>query len=169
MKKTITAAVIFAALLLTGCAGNNDSQSASDSSSVSDSVSVSETSTLSAKERAEKLLAEVEFSGEMVEVTGENMALRLGISADGITDFAAYACGSGAYPDEFGVFVAESTDKAAEIKTALDARIETQRSTYQDYTPAEMYKFDDCVVKQNGTTVFYAITADNEKAEEILK
>lgn len=168
MKKTITAAAILAALLLTGCSGNNSS-GASESISASSAAESEQSSTASAKEKAEKLLSEVEFSGEMVEVTGENMELRLGFSADGITDFAAYTCGSGAYPDEFGVFVAENSDKAAEIKTALEARIETQRSTYQDYTPEEMYKFDDCVVKQDGNTVFYAITADNAKAEEILK
>lgn len=168
MKKTITAAAILAALLLTGCSGNNGS-SASESTSASSAAESGQSSTASAKEKAEKLLSEVEFAGEMVEVTGENMELRLGFSADGITDFAAYTCGSGAYPDEFGVFVAENSDKAAEIKTALDARIETQRSTYQDYTPEEMYKFDDCVVKQDGNTVYYAITADNAKAEEILK
>lgn len=177
MKKTITVAAILAALLLTGCSGNNGSgasestsaSSSADNSSASSAAESGQSSAASAKEKAEKLLAEVEFAGEMVEVTGENMELRLGFSADGITDFAAYTCGSGAYPDEFGVFVAENSDKAAEIKTALDARIETQRSTYQDYTPEEMYKFDDCVVKQDGNTVYYAITADNAKAEEILK
>ena len=122
-----------------------------------------------AKEKAEKLLADVEFAGEMVEVTDENMELRLGFTADGLTDYVAYTCGSGAFPDEFGVFVAESQTKANEVKTALESRIETQKSTYQDYTPEEMYKFDDCFVKLNGTTVYYAITADNTKAEEILK
>ena len=105
----------------------------------------------------------------MVAIDGENMELRLGFTSDGLTDYAAYACGSAALPDEFGVFVAESEDKAAEIKTALEKRIETQKETYKDYTPEEMYKFDDCVVAQNGTTVYYAITADNSKAESILK
>ena len=105
----------------------------------------------------------------MVAIDGENMELRLGFTSDVLTDYAAYACGSAALPDEFGVFVAESEDKAAEIKTALEKRIETQKETYKDYTPEEMYKFDDCVVAQNGTTVYYAITADNSKAESILK
>ena len=71
-------------------------------------------------------------------------------------------------PDEFGVFEAVDEDNAAEIKTALEERIEKQRDTYADYTPGEMYKFDDCFVKQNGTTVIYAICADNSAAEDIL-
>ncbi|HBJ25383.1 MAG TPA: hypothetical protein DDY65_05110 [Ruminococcaceae bacterium] len=171
MKKTLTAAALLAALLMAGCSGNGTSGSGDSSSATSSDSSAAATaeSTATAKEKAEKLLADVEFAGEMVEVTGENMELRLGFTADGLTDYVAYTCGSGAFPDEFGVFVAESQTKANEVKTALESRIETQKSTYQDYTPEEMYKFDDCFVKLNGTTVYYAITADNTKAEEILK
>lgn len=164
MKKTFTAAALLAALLLAGCS-NSGTSGAGDSSS----AAASETASLSAQEKAEKVLADIEFNGEMVAIDGENMELRLGFTSDGLTDYAAYACGSAALPDEFGVFVAESDDKAAEIKTALEKRIETQKETYKDYTPEEMYKFDDCVVAQNGTTVYYAITADNSKAESILK
>ena len=164
MKKTFTAAALLAALLLAGCS-NSGTSGAGDSSS----AAASETASLTAQEKAEKVLADIEFNGEMVAIDGENMELRLGFTSDGLTDYAAYACGSAALPDEFGVFVAESEDKAAEIKTALEKRIEAQKETYKDYTPEEMYKFDDCVVAQNGTTVYYAITADNSKAESILK
>lgn len=164
MKKTFTAAALLAALLLAGCSNSGTSGAGDSSSAVA-----SENASLSAQEKAEKVLADIEFNGEMVDIDGENMELRLGFTSDGLTDYAAYACGSAALPDEFGVFVAESEDKAAEIKTALEKRIETQKETYKDYTPEEMYKFDDCVVAQNGTTVYYAITADNSKAESILK
>lgn len=164
MKKTFTAAALLAALLLAGCS-NSGTSGAGDSSS----AAASETASLTAQEKAEKVLGDIEFNGEMVAIDGENMELRLGFTSDGLTDYAAYACGSAALPDEFGVFVAESEDKAAEIKTALEKRIETQKETYKEYTPEEMYKFDDCVVAQNGTTVYYAITADNSKAESILK
>ncbi len=164
MKKTFTAAALLAALLLAGCSNSGTSGAGDSSSAVA-----SENASLSAQEKAEKVLADIEFNGEMVAIDGENMELRLGFTSDGLTDYAAYACGSAALPDEFGVFVAESEDKAAEIKTALEKRIETQKETYKDYTPEEMYKFDDCVVAQNGTTVYYAITADNSKAESILK
>ena len=164
MKKTFTAAALLAALLLAGCSNSGTSGAGDSSSAVA-----SENASLSAQEKAEKVLADIEFNGEMVAIDGENMELRLGFTSDGLTDYAAYACGSAALPDEFGVFVAESEDKAAEIKTALEKRIETQKETYKDYTPEEMYNFDDCVVAHNGTTVYYAITADNSKAESILK
>ena len=124
MKKTFTAAALLAALLLAGCS-NSGTSGAGDSSS----ATASENASLSAQEKAEKVLADIEFNGEMVAIDGENMELRLGFTSDGLTDYAAYACGSAALPDEFGVFVAESEDKAAEIKTALEKRIETQKET----------------------------------------
>lgn len=163
MKKKLTIAALLAALLLTGCSNGGDSSGSSGSSDSSDSAEA-----LTAAEKAEKLLAEVEFGGEMIEVEEDNMEFQLGFTADELTDYAAYVCGSGAVPDEFGVFTANSEDAAKEIKAALETRIEKQKSTYADYTPDEVYKFDDCFVKQNGNVVYYAVTADNSKAEEIL-
>lgn len=163
MKKTITIAALAAALLLTGCSNGGSSSSAPESSSAAESQTVT-----TAAEKADAMLADITFSGEMVAVDDDTIEFRYGFTADGLTDYAAYLCGSGAYPDEFGVFTADTSEKADEVKTALEKRIENQKETYQDYTPAEMYKFDDCFVKQDGNTVYYAVTADNTKAADIL-
>lgn len=166
MKKNITIAAIAAALLLTGCSNGNSS--APEQSGVSENSSAAQTETKTAAEKAEDVLANITFSGEMVAVDSDTIDVRFGFTADGISDFAAYICGSGAYPDEFGVFTADSADKADEIKASLEKRIENLKETYKDYTPEEMYKFDDCFIKQNGNTVYYAVTSDNTKAAEIL-
>ncbi|MBP1580240.1 MAG: DUF4358 domain-containing protein [Oscillospiraceae bacterium] len=165
MKKNITIAALAAALLLTGCSNGNSSASGQSSASES---SAADTEIKTAAEKADAVLAEITFSGEMVAVDSDTLEFRYGFTADGISDYAAYLCGSGAYPDEFGIFTADSSDKADEIKTALEKRIDNQKATYQDYTPDEMYKFDDCFVKQDGNTVYYAVTADNTKAADIL-
>lgn len=167
MKKNFAVAALFAAMLLTGCSGGNagSSQTASESAPT---ASDAEASIKTAAEKADALMAEVTFSGEMVAVDADTMELRLGFNADGLSDYAVYICGSGAYPDEFGIFTADSSEKADEIKTALETRIENQKAKYTDYTPQEMYKFDDCFVKQDGNTVYYAVTADNTTAADIL-
>lgn len=164
-KNVITAMLIAGTVLLAGCSGSVGTGSSSE---VSTASSGAEETAKTAAEKAESLMSSVTFAGEMVAVSADSLELRLGFTSDGITDYAAYICGSGAYPDEFGVFTAESTEKADEIKAALEKRIETQRATYQDYTPDEMYKFDDCFVKQDGSLVYYAVTADNATAAEIL-
>ena len=168
MKNNIAIAALAAALLLTGCSNGNSSASEQSSSSVSESASTAEAELKTAAEKADAVLANITFSGEMVAVDTDTIDVRFGFSADGISDYAAYICGSGAYPDEFGVFNADSAEKADEIKTALEKRVDNQKSTYKDYTPDEMYKFDDCFVKQDGNTVYYAVTADNTKAADIL-
>lgn len=162
MKK-ILLSVITAALVcsLCGCGSSSTSGSSTSTSSVSQT-------TLSAKEKAEKLLGAVEFPS-MVEVTEDKLDIYFGIAEDEVKEYSVYICGSAAMPDEFGVFVAKDADTAAKIKTAVEKRIEAQKKTYSDYKPDEMYKIDDSFVNVNGTSVSYAICADNTKAAEILK
>lgn len=161
MKK-IVLSVITAALVcsLCGC-GSSNSGSSTSTSSVSQS-------TLSAKEKTEKLLGSVEFPS-MVEISEDKLDIYFGISEDEVSEYSVYICGSAAMPDEFGVFVAKDADTAAKIKEAAEKRIEAQKKTYSDYKPDEMYKIDDSFVNVNGTTVSYAICADNAKAAEILR
>lgn len=172
MKKNIaiaTIAAIAAALMITGCSnGNSSASSASSEPSGAAESSAADTEIKTAAEKADAVLADVTFSGEMVAVDNDTIEFRYGFSADGISDYAAYLCGSGAYPDEFGIFTADTAEKADEIKASLEKRIDNQKATYADYTPDEMYKFDDCFVKQDGNTVYYAVTADNTKAADIL-
>ncbi len=176
MKKTIIMAFC-AALCLSLCGCDNSGSSSSDTSkpssstpadnsTPSDSGSSSETKTVS--EKAEQVLSEVEFPG-MVEVTADKLNVYFGIDENDVEEFSAYICGSGAAPDEFGIFVAKDSDAAKRIKDALDARVESQYTTFESYTPDAMYRFDDDFVEQNGNTVIYAICDNNEKAKEILK
>ena len=160
-KSTIIIAAILSCTMLAGCGNSTSSDS---------SVSASDNSAAEEKTPAEKtseLLGAVEFPS-MVEVPSDDLSVRYGIDADKVSSFSAYVCGSGAMPDEFGVFEAVDETAAADIKTALESRIEKQKETYTDYTPDEMYKFDGFLLKQNGTAVVYAVCADNVAAEGIL-
>ena len=162
MKK-ILLSVITAALVcgLCGCGSSSGSSSGTSTSSASQS-------TLSAKEKTEKLLGAVEFPS-MVEVTADKLDIYFGVAEDEVKEYSVYICGSAAMPDEFGIFVAKDAETAAKIKTAVEKRIESQKKTYSDYKPDEMYKIDDSFVDVNGSTVCYAICANNTKAAEILK
>ena len=158
-KTSKLAAALLAVCMLTAC---GDSSSGSSGSSTSSEAAVSPA------QRCENLLSAVDFP-EMVEVTSDRLTVYYGFEEGDVTEFSAYICGSGAMPDEFGVFVTSGTDAAARVKSALETRIEKQRSTYADDTPEEMYKLEDSFVSVNGTTVCYAVCADNSAAEDILK
>lgn len=124
------------------------------------------TSALSRKTSA--LIEDLGLSS-MVEVQSDNLNLFFGIDEGDITEFSAYLCGSGAVPDEFGIFAAKDEETASHIAEALNDRVERQRKAFKDYLPNEMYKFDDCFVEVNGNVVIYAVCAENSRAKEILK
>lgn len=163
MKK-FTFAALAACLLLAGC-GNNGSESASTGDT-------SGTSTVApaAKTPAEKTAAVLEAVElpEMAEVTAEKLLSYYGINEADVTEFSAYVAGAGVYPDEFGVFTASDAEAAERINEAIAKRIDKQYNTYKDYSPDEMYKFDDYILEVEGTTVIYAVCADNEAAAEAL-
>ena len=156
MKKKIIS-ILAAALIcaaFTGCGSEGQS-------------SVNSAAEKSIEEKTAALLEAVDFA-EMVSVTTDTVNARFGIEESDVDSLSAYICGSGASPDEFGIFRAKDADAAGRIEEALTKRIERQRKTFQDYTPAEMYKFDSCFVDIRGNEVIYAICADNSKAKELL-
>lgn len=163
MKKIIVT-VITAVLVCSMCGCGNGGGSSQNSSQTSSSASQS---ALSLNERTKKLMDEVTFPS-MVEVNQDKLELYFDVSEGDVTEYSAYICGSGAMPDEFGVFTAKDADTAAKLKASIEKRIESLRKTYADYTPKEMYKLDDSFVNVNGNTVSYAVCADNAKAKDIL-
>lgn len=161
MRK-FTFAALAACILLTGC-GNNGGESSSTGGDTS-TVSVAEKTPA---EMTAELLETVELP-EMSEVTADKLLAYYGIDEADVTEFSAYVAGAGVYPDEFGVFVAPDEEAAKRIYDALDERIDKQNATYADYSPNEMYKFDNYCLQRFGSTVSYAVCADNEAANEIF-
>lgn len=123
------------------------------------------TSEISRKTSA--LLDALELSS-MVEVTADELSIFFGIDEADVSEFSAYICGSGAVPDEFGIFAANDADAAERIVDALNKRAEKQSNMFKDYLPNEMYKFDNYLVEVNGNIVTYAVCADNSIARDIL-
>lgn len=123
------------------------------------------TSEISRKTSA--LLDALELSS-MVEVTADELSIFFGIDEADVSEFSAYICGSGAVPDEFGIFAANDSETAERIADALNKRAEKQSNMFKDYLPNEMYKFDNYLVEVNGNIVTYAVCADNSIARDIL-
>lgn len=179
-KKKLIIAVALSCVMLAGCGNNTSSsgssQSASDSLNdstasepKSESGSNSGNSDDSIDSRTKQLMDNVEFPS-MVAVKEDNLEVYYGFTKDNVEEYSAYICGSGAMPDEFGIFIAKDEDSAKSIGQLLEDRVEYQKKTYKDYPAAanELYKLDDCFVSVNGTTVTYAICADNNRAKDIL-
>lgn len=164
MKKTLLALSLAGiCLLLAGCSDNSGKSSGDSSNNSTENPTAAETPA----EKAEELLNTINFP-EMVQVKGTNLEASLGIKEEELEDFAVYRCGSGAYPDEFGIIVVKDSGNVMKVKSAVKDWIDFQSDSYRDYKPAEMYKLEDSFVSVNGKTVTYAICEDNSKAREIL-
>ncbi len=85
-----------------------------------------------------------------------------------LTDASYYMCASGAYPDEIAVFKFNSSEMAEAGKSAVEARMQSQVKTYESYSPDEMYKLDNAVIEVNGSYIYYLVTSDNVKANDIV-
>ncbi len=168
MKKMICAALC-ALFCISLCGCDKENGESSQGSQNSQSSQSSQTAEKTVSEKTAQLLDEVEFPS-MVEITSENFdTFFSNIEPEDVAEFSAYCCGTGAAPDEFGIFIAKDADAAARIKAGIEKRVQSQYDTFKDYTPDAMYRFDDDFVDVNGTTVIYAICDNNEKAKEILK
>ncbi len=90
------------------------------------------------------------------------------LDASVLTDASYYMCASGAYPDEIAVFVFDTAESAASAESAVKARLDKQISVYESYTPEEMYKLEDAIVEVRQNVIFYAVTENNSRVQEIF-
>lgn len=171
MKKIFSIAMIAVMCAAFTACGNSAGGDSDSGKSSNDNKTEQQSSTENIKkpsEKAAELLDAVTFP-QMVEKDMEFVEVTFGITSDMVTDHIFYVCGSGAMPDEFGIFEAADADAAASVKAKIDSRIAYQKDTYTTYSPDEAYKLTDSFCEVNGNTVIYAICADNSKAREILK
>ncbi len=90
------------------------------------------------------------------------------LDTSGLTDASYYMCASGAYPDEIAVFVFDTADSAKAAEASVKARLDKQVSVYESYTPEEMYKLEDAIIDVRQNVVFYAVTENNSRVQEIF-
>lgn len=165
MKKILAVITLTAALLCTaGCGG--DAPAATEATAEQKASVAKE---FKASDVTDAVLAEVTINSAF-----EKSADTLGdffteLDTSKLTDSSYYICASGAYPDEIAVFVFADEASAEEGKTAVQQRLDEQKATYETYTPDEFYKLEGAVIEVSGKTLYYLVTSDNSKAEEIVK
>ena len=155
----ILAALLVPAMLvsLTACGG--ETSSSTNTSSATESV-------LNASAPADitkKIMEDIKFPS-MAEIKSERLATYYEVDSDKIENFSAYICGSGAYPDEIAIFKMKSSADVDAVKTVLQARVESQTTTFKDYTPDEMYKIDGKNIVISGNYIALIICSDNAGA-----
>ena len=178
MKKKTLCAVLLTAMICAcaGCGGNSASttttalsapQSAADTDVVIDADT--DENNAAPGEIAEEILAEIPITSAFGKNKDTLTDYFDDLDVDSIDDFNFTMCASGAYPDEIGIFRFTSEDAAEAAVSVMEARLQYQKDVYKDYTPDEYYKLEDAVIAQSGKWVWYLVTSDNSRADEIVR
>lgn len=78
-------------------------------------------------------------------------------------------CSTGATTEEIGLFKCAGKEAAARVKAKAEERAQSQKTAYESYAPQEIPKLDDAVIKSEGDYVFYVVSTDSAKIEEVFK
>lgn len=166
IKKTIAVILSAAAIACTFTAC--DSQDGSSASGDSKTSTVQTDKSRNIEEIADKLKSDISFDEEMNELDSGKIESIFGIGADKYEKAKCYVNSSGGTPEEIDCFEAKDESAAADIKAALEKRVETQKNAFKDYNADQAPKLDDPVLKVDGKYVFLCVSGDNDKAKEII-
>lgn len=118
-------------------------------------------------EIAEKIAADTAMSS-IAEVGSDRIGNYIDYDMENVESFSMYICGSGAFADEVGVFELKDESSADSLIEVLEARKETKYNDFKDYVPDECDKIENAVIKNTGKYVLFAVTPDNDLAENIF-
>lgn len=150
MKKLIAIALAFALLLTLAACGGGSSEKTLDIAAFTQSV-----------------LDTVEYDDELIELS-ENALPHYYTLPDGVEEYKIYVSATSGTANELAVFKCKDSSAVTAVKEAVDARIETQRTNYENYVPAEIGRIDNALVKTSGNYVLFSVSADNETVEKLF-
>ena len=70
--------------------------------------------------------------------------------------------------DAFGAYKCSDEGKASELVNGINGYISETKDEMQKYKPEEVPKLDGAIVKSSGKYVVFCITADKDKANEVI-
>lgn len=121
----------------------------------------------SAGEMLDTLQEQVTFTDEMIEKNKDETLLFYNIDGALVSDATALV-GSGATAEMLSVWQAPDAQSAQKITEFLQDFNANWQEGYSDYKPEEVPKLETAVVRQQGTVVVYAVTAENDGAADAV-
>ena len=92
-----------------------------------------------------------------------------GIKAEDMAEFAAVTCSNGTSAQEIVLVKAADEDKAAQVETSLQTRLENRKSEAEGYMPEELAIMEQCEVKRDGLYVSLIISPEAEQLTGIYQ
>lgn len=114
---------------------------------------------------AEKLIAEAEFTDELVARRPEKIAERYNV--ENYADAVCYATG-GATAEEIALFEGNDKKAADAIYERMESYLSSQLRSYESYNPDGVVNLEKAILSEVGNNVIYIVCADDAGAAEVL-
>lgn len=82
---------------------------------------------------------------------------------------SAFYLATGAVADEFAIIKTTSEAEAAEVKAAIEARVEYLKVSFESYNPGEVSQLENAALKTKGVFVVFVCADVQSAADEVLK
>ena len=82
---------------------------------------------------------------------------------------AAFYLATGAVADEIAIIKTASEADAAEVKSAIEARVDYLKTSFESYNPGEVTQLENAALKTSGVYVVFVCADDQAAADEVLK
>lgn len=124
--------------------------------------------TLDVAECAGTLLEKIDFQDTLTAIGDEMIAAIYQIPAEDVVEQQVYVS-TGATAEEIAVFEAVDADAAQRVETAVLQRVADQKTSFEDYLPAELPRLEDPFLFVKGRYVVLCVSDHNEEVEAELK
>ena len=148
MKKLATIALALM-LLLAACGGGSSEK------------------TLDIAAFTQSVLDSVEYDDELIELS-ENALPHYYTLPDGVEEYKIYVSATSGTTNELAVFKCKDSSAVTAVKDAVETRIDTQRTNYENYVPAEIGRLDEALVKTSGNYVLFSVSYSNDVVEKLF-
>lgn len=167
MKRFIAGLIIAASVLsVASCGGNTATETKKQETEATEAEVKKE---FKASEVTAAILDEITIASAFEKSVDSFNDFFTDLDTESLTDGSYYICASGAFPDEIAVFRFKDAEAAKAAEPSVKERLESQKATYETYTPDEFYKLEDAVLEVKDEYLYYLVTSDNKRAEEIVK
>ena len=151
MKKLLKGCtlILTVALLLAGCASNDVSNKEIDMETV-----------------AADMVEATTFDEAPVKVSESYASNHYDLT--GVESCVIYRNASGGKAEECSIFKAKDADSVETVKSMLESHLEDQKTAFENYVPAEIYKLDNAVLTTKGNYVMLVVASDGSQAEAVF-
>lgn len=167
MKRFIAGLIIAASVLsVASCGGNAATETKKQETEATEAAVKKE---FKASEVTSAILDEITIASAFEKSVDSFNDFFTDLDTESLTDSSYYICASGAFPDEIAVFKFKDAEAAKAAEPTVKERLESQKATYETYTPDEFYKLEGAVLEVKDEYLYYLVTSDNDRAKEIVK